>query len=237
MKKVSYYYLRLIRYLFNVFAATQIYNMRFQKIFLLVCLLFAGDLLMAQQIQFAQALGLTGTTSNVSGRASTGRDSLMINSDYQLRLRRFGIIYQARTELMQWKGGTISIASPAMIGFSISSRYNSVDVSGGRSTKVDSVKGAHIAFEIPVIAELNIGLHSAADESGRFGIYIGGGYTYSYTKIHTSVGVKQLDGIDPILRAGIRMGKSWETRWGLAFTMRGRTEASRTYGIQLLKEL
>lgn len=211
--------------------------MGIQKKFLLSFLLFVGNQLIAQQIHFAQALGVTATTSNVSGRASTGTDSLVINSDYQLRLRQFGIIYQVRAELMQWKSGSISISSPVMIGYSVSGKYNSVDVSRGSSTKIDTVKGAHFAFEIPVMVDLNIGLHSAADESGSFGIYIGGGYTYNYTKIHTSVGVKPLDGFDPVLRAGIRMGNSWETRWGLAFTVRGRNEASRTYGIQLLKEL
>ena len=207
------------------------------KRILMLVLLLNGNLVMAQQVQFAYAMGLTGTTSNVEGSASTGKDSLMTKSDYQLRLRRFGFIFQVRAELLQWKDGSVSIGTPLMIGYSVSNKYNSVDVNGGRITKVDSVKGAHFAFEIPVLLELNIGLHSAEQESSRFGIYVGGGYAYNYTKIHTSVGVKPLDGFDPILRSGIRMGRSWENRWGLAITMRGQTQSSRTYGIQLLKEL
>ena len=103
---------------------------------------------------------------------------------------------------------------------------------------IQGKKGGHLAFEIPVVADLNIGLHSASDDARRsLGLYVGGGYQYSYTKVYTSVGKVPFDSFDPVFRAGLRMGKSWETRWSLGFNMRGVSGGNRTYSIHWLKEL
>ena len=201
-------------------------------------ILFAASSLNAQNFRIAQALGLGANTADIKGKARGMVDSVMVDADYSLRLQQFGLVYQFRLELFQFNGGSVSIAAPVMAGFSLTRKYHSRDFNGTTYRDVDTVKGGHFAFEVPVYADLNLGLHSAADESGRrIGIYVGAGYAYSYTKLHTSVGKVLFDGFDPVVRAGIRLGRAWETRWGMAFSIRGSSSATRTYGLQLLKEL
>ena len=210
---------------------------RFSLIYVL-SILVCSTSLNAQNLRIAQALGLSGSTANIKGQARGMVDSVMVSSDFSLRLQQFGLVYQFRLELIQFNGGSVSIAAPVMAGFSLTNKYHSRDFNGTSYRDVDSVKGGHFAFEVPVYADLNLGLHSAADESGRrIGIYVGAGYPYSYTKLHTSVGKVRFDGFDPVVRAGIRLGRAWETRWGIAFSVRGSSSATRTYGLQLLKEL
>lgn len=210
---------------------------RLSLIFILSFLVTSTSL-KAQNLKIAQALGLGWTTANIKGQARGMVDSVMVNSDYSLRLQQFGLVYQLRLELFQFNGGSVSIGAPVMAGFSITGKYHSRDFNGTTYRDVDSVKGSHFAFEVPVYADLNLGLHSAADESGRkIGLYVGAGYAYTYTRLHTSVGKVVFDGFDPVVRAGIRMGRAWETRWSIAFSVRGSSSANRTYGLQLLKEL
>lgn len=216
--------------------------MRKLSVFILViCICLWSNILSAQNVRINQVFGLGGTTSNISGTASLTTDTSHINADYTVRLRQFGIVYGARVDVFAWKFGSISVGSPVMLGFSTSSNYRSIDFNGTKKDTIEGLRGTRLAFELPLFADINIGLHSAADESERnnFGIYIGAGYMYSYTRIRTSVGSVGYDGFDPCLRAGIRMGRNWESRLSIGFTVRGdfRNNGLRTYGLQILKEL
>jgi hypothetical protein len=210
--------------------------MRFKQILLVIGLVFSGSFLHAQ-VKIAQGLGLFAGRANVSGVARGISDSVLTDCSYHLQLRQFGLVYTLRAELFQWKGGSVSIASPMMLGVGFTGNYNSTDVNSSGTKLKEGISGSYLAFELPVVADLNIGMHSAADEKGSFGFYLGAGYAYSYTKLHTSVGKVPFDGFDPLVRVGIRMGRNWETRWGLAFSIRGARNSTRMYGLQLLKEL
>ncbi len=216
--------------------------MRKLSVFILVaCFCLSGNILSAQNVRIDQVFGLGATTSNISGTASLTADASHINADYTVKLRQFGIVYGAKMDVFAWKFGSISIGSPVMLGFSTSSNYRSIDFNGTKRDTIEGLLGTRLAFELPLYADINIGLHSAADESDRnnLGVYVGAGYMYSYTRIRTSVGSISHDGFDPCLRAGIRMGRTWESRFSIGFTVRGdfRNNGLRTYGIQVLKEL
>jgi hypothetical protein len=212
-----------------------------QRVILLACTLLVSVGLSAQKKRFDQGFGLAGDQTRVHATGQYENESGTITiSDYNLRLRRYGVIYVARMDLIGGKAFSISLGSSVTAGWSSTRNYRSVDITGGTSAVVQRHGGSHLAFDIPVFVDVNIGLHSAIDESRRkFGLYAGAGYGYSYTKIHTSIGMIAYDGFDPIFRIGFRMGKRWENRWGMAATVRGSPEsgAIRTYGLQLLKEL
>ncbi|MFZ6024034.1 MAG: hypothetical protein ACOYVG_06215 [Bacteroidota bacterium] len=185
-----------------------------------------------------QGFGLLGSKVDISGLARLRTDSSAIDAQYSMRVKQIGIVYSIRKDLIKWRWGSVSVGSPMMLGISFTNRYRSIDFDGAKRDTITGKKGGHIAFEIPVVADLNIGLHSASDDSRRsLGIYVGAGYQYSYSKVHTSVGKVPFDSFDPVLRAGMRMGKSWETRWSLGFNMRGVSGGHRTYSIHWLKEL
>lgn len=216
--------------------------MSFQRFFILLFAFILSSSLFAQRISVDQSFGLAATTSDITGMASGTKDSTQTRYDagFSMRVRQFGMVYAPRVDLLGTKDISLSIATPLMLGFSMTSKYHSVDVSAAKKDTVNGVTGVNLAFEIPVFADINIGLRSARDESRRaWGIYAGAGYMYSYTKIKTSVGKMIYDGFDPVFRAGIRMGSAWENRFSIAFTVRGAVgnSAIKTYGLQLLKEL
>ena len=195
----------------------------------------------AQKSRPDQILGLSYSGSNISRTGAWVTDTSAIHSAYSAKLRQYGIVYGFRYDVLSWKLGSVSLGSPMMLGFSTTSQYRSVDVNGTKKDTITGLMGTNLAFEIPVFADLNIGLHSAVDESQkhRSGFYVGAGYMYSYTRIRTSLGRVNYDGFEPVVRAGIRLGRAWENRFSIAFTMRGgyRNNGMRTYGVQLLKEL
>lgn len=185
-----------------------------------------------------QGFGLLGSGVDISGIAKYRTDSSSIDAAYTMRVKQIGIVYSIRKDLVTWRWGSISIGSPMMLGLSFTNRYRSIDFNGTKRDTIEGKKGTHLAFEIPIVADLNIGLHSASDDSRRsLGLYVGAGYQYSFTKVYTSVGKIPFDSFDPVLRAGIRMGKAWQTRWSLGFNMRGVSTGRRTYSIHWLKEL
>jgi len=205
---------------------------------LLIFLLAANISSFSQNRGVDQAFGLLGSKVDISGLARYRTDSSAIDAQYSMRVKQIGIVYSIRKDLIKWRWGSVSIGSPMMLGVSFTNRYRSFDFDGTKRDTIQGKKGAHLAFEIPIVADLNIGLHSASDDTKKpLGIYVGGGYQYSYTKIYTSVGKVPFDSFDPVLRAGIRMGKAWETRWSLGFNIRGVSNGNRTYSIHWLKEL
>ncbi|MBI2284286.1 MAG: hypothetical protein HYU71_11300 [Bacteroidetes bacterium] len=202
----------------------------------------AGTVGYAQSVRVDQVFGLGITGANISGKAGLITDSSAINADYSVKVHQFGIVYGARVNIVTWRFGSVSIGSPIMLGLSTTGNYRSVDFNGTKRDTIVGLRGTRLALELPLFADLNIGLSSAADDSRNknFGIYIGAGYMYSYTRLRTSVGNVIFDGFDPCVRAGIRIGSSWERRYSVGFTMRGNLSnngSPRTYGIQLLKEL
>lgn len=212
--------------------------MRKSLVSFLLFFLITSTSSVAQQRGVNQGFGLLGSRADISGAARYRTDSSAIDASYTMRVKQIGIVYSIRKDLLIWKWGSVSIGSPMMLGVSFTNRYRSIDFDGTKNDTITGKKGAHLAFEIPIVADLNIGLYSASDESKRaLGIYVGGGYQYSYTRILTSVGKVPFDSFDPVLRAGIRMGKAWETRWSLGFNVRGVSDGNRTYSIHWLKEL
>lgn len=222
---------------------TNFYPMRKLCVFLSCAGFFlAGTVLYAQSVRVDQVFGLGITSANISGKARSITDSSVTEAEYSVKLRQFGIVYGARVNILAWSFGSVSIGSPIMLGFSTTSNYRSVDFNGTKRDTIVGLRGTRLAFELPLLADLNIGLYSAAEDlrKKKFGIYVGAGYVYSYTKLRTSVGNVIFDGFDPCVRAGIRMGESWERRFSIGFSMRGNFSnngSPRTYGIQLLKEL
>ncbi|NCI52108.1 hypothetical protein GWC95_19440 [Sediminibacterium roseum] len=208
-----------------------------QRILVVACCLLLSLCSFSQRIGFNQNIGLGATQVHVN-------DSRMLldtlRSDYSVRVRTFGLVYVARFDIAGGKDVALSLSSPMMLGYSTTNKYRSVETHPQRKDTIENVHSAHIAFEIPFMADLNVGLRSAGDESRRgFGFFAGIGYVYSYTKIKLASGMIPFDRWEPMLRAGIRMGTNWEKRWSIVFNLRGRLEggATKTYGLQLLKEL
>jgi hypothetical protein len=214
--------------------------MRKPLVIVLLCLLLTGIKTTAQKVIVEQGLGFGFSQSSISGQATATSENSIVTSSYSARLRQFGIVYQWRANLFQTKNLSLSLGSPMMLGWSFSSNYRSYDYNGTKTDTIEGLKGSDIALELPAALDLNIGLHSAKDESRRaLGLYFGVGYAYAFTRVKTSVGTTFYDGFEPLVRAGIRMGKAWETRWSINISARGGFESgsNRTYGLQILKEL
>lgn len=213
----------------------------YKSITALLCGLLAVTAAVKAQSHIDQAFGLGYTRSSVNITALATKGTAYMKSDMSLRLHTMGLVYMVRKDLLHWKGGSISLGAPIMGGFSWTSRYRSTDTDGTNTYHYqDTLSGTNWAFDVPVVADLNIGMHSASDETrSSFGLYVGAGYAYSLTKIRTTVGNLHYGGYEPLLRAGIRWGSAWERRWCLAFSVRGNWNngANKTYGLQLLKEL
>ena len=217
--------------------------MRKQRIFLITCFVLSSVCLVAQQVSFEQSFGLSGGGSSVIKKTAIGPiDTTQVNSTFSARLLQFGIVYYPRIEFLRGRSVSLSIGSPVMLGLGISTKYASSDrdIATGVVTQREGITGADLAFTLPVVMDLNIGLHSAADETNqRIGFYVGAGYGYSYNRIKTSVGKVFYDGFDPIFRAGLRLGRAWENRFTLGLNMRGMLNGNsvRIYEIHLLKDL
>jgi hypothetical protein len=194
--------------------------MRFKQLLLVIGLVFSGSFLRAQ-VKIAQGLGLFAGRANVSGFARGHVRQCIDRLQLPPAVAAIwpGVHDTGRTVSMERRFCKHRFANHAGIGFT--GNYNSTDFNGSTTKLKEGINGAHLAFELPVVADLNIGMHSAADEKGSFGFYLGAGYAYSYTKLRTSVGKVPFDGFDPLVRVGIRMGRNWETRWGLVFSIRG----------------
>jgi hypothetical protein len=206
-----------------------------------LCGMLAVTATVKAQSHIDQGFGLGYTLSSVKINALSTKGTAYMKSDISLRLHTAGLVYMIRKDLLHWKGGSISLGAPVMGGFSWSSRYRSTDTDGTNTYHYqDTLSGTSWAFDVPVVADLNIGMHSASDDTrSSFGLYVGAGYAYSFTKVRTTVGKLHYDGYEPLLRAGIRWGSAWERRWCLAFSVRGNWNSgtNKTYGLQLLKEL
>ncbi len=211
-----------------------------QRIILIACFICLSVNLFAQRVHIDQSFGLSASTADIHGKAKLVTDSSVTDSDYKLTLRQYGIVYFPRVDLVQWKNGSVSIGSAFMLGFSTTHKYTSTDFNGTRDTAIAGVNGAYLAFTIPLNMDINFGLHSAQDESRKsFGFYAGAGYSYNYTKIKTSIGRFPYDGFDPVFRAGIRLGASWQNRCDIGFSIRGalRNNPMRIYELHILKDL
>jgi hypothetical protein len=214
--------------------------MRVPYVVFFLGLLFTGFKSTAQKTIVEQGLGLAFSQSNITGTAALTTDTSVVHSNYSVRLRQYGLVYQWRANLFQTKNLSLSLGSPLMLGWSVSRNYHSYDYNGTKTDTVSGVQGTEVAFEAPAVLDLNFGLHSAKDDSRRsLGAYFGIGYSYSFTRIKTSVGTAFYDGFEPVVRAGIRMGKAWETRWSINISVKGGFDnrPNRAYGIQILKEL
>ena len=214
-----------------------------QRVFLIACFIFSSMTLVAQRLQFDQSFGLSGSGARgIRGVAVKQTDTTLLTSNYSLTLLQFGIVYYPRIDFVSWKGGSFSIGSPLMAGASFTTKYHSTDyeaVTGKRDT-VSGLSGADFAFSVPVVVDLNIGLHAADDESKqRFGLYVGAGYAYNYTRINTTAGKVDYKGFESVVRGGIRMGRVWENRFTIGLNVRGVFENSKTktYELHLVKDL
>lgn len=208
---------------------------------LLACLFLASVKATAQKVIVEQALGLAGSQANITEQAYATKDNgTAISSNFSVRLRQYGLVYQWRANLFQTKNLSLSLGTPLMLGWSVSRNYRSYDSDGVKTDTIQGIQGTQVSLEAPVALDLNFGLHSAKDESRRrLGAYVGIGYGYSFTRIKTSIGTVFYDGFEPLVRAGLRMGKAWETRWSINVSVKGGfSEGSdRMYGVQILKEL
>lgn len=213
--------------------------MRKQRIILTACFIFSMGILSAQTTRLEQSFGLIGNGSFIRGVARSVTPTATTEAKYTVRMIQFGLMYYPRMDLIQGTDVSLSIGAPVMLGYGFTYKYSSTDFDGTTTTTSEGIKGGHLAFSVPVVMDLNLGLHSAADETRRkFGVYVGAGYGYSFTRIRTSLGKVTYDGFDPVLRAGIRLGDSWERRLTLGFTMKGvSADHPKTYEFQLLKDL
>lgn len=211
-----------------------------QRILCLIAGLLAGYGAACQVVRIDQSFGLATTYANFSDARNFLKGNTTVHSDYRFRIKQYGIVYGPKVDVLATKDVSISLAMPVMLGLAITHRYRSYDMDGSKTDTIEGLRGSRVAFEIPVFAELNIGLRSAADERQRmFGLFAGAGYSYSFTQVKTTEGYIPFDRWEPVVRAGIRFGNKWENRYSLAFTLRRQWQngSQPTYGLQLMKEL
>lgn len=210
------------------------------KILILAACLCACSGLSAQRIQIDQVFGLGGTIADFAGTRTTQSGNTTLRSDYQFRIKQYGLVYGPRVDLLGTRDFSLSLAMPLFAGISHTNAFRSIDFDGVKRDTIDGLRGTHVAAEVPFFADLNFGLRSASDPSLRsFGFFAGIGYSYSYTSVKTTQGQIPFDRWEPVLRAGLRMGSSWEKRWSILFQLRGEfgSQAQKTYGLQILKDL
>lgn len=113
-----------------------------------------------------------------------------------------------RYTVMEGENSSLSLGSPLGAGVNLLT-----DNMGGG--------GVSWGFDVPLVADYNMGCMSAPDNESGFGGYLGAGFGYMYTsyKLNTSE-TDNVTTYGPMARAGIRFasgGGRWHTTVGLFY--------------------
>lgn len=132
-----------------------------------------------------------------------------------------------RYTVMEGENSSLSVGSPLGAGVNLLT-----DNAGGG--------GVSWGFDLPLVADYNIGCKSAPDNESGFGGYVGGGFSYMYTsyKLNTSE-TENVTTYGPLARAGVRFasgGGRWNTTVGLFYKTGLEQTKFKTVGFNVLMD-
>lgn len=178
-------------------------------------------------------MGVVFSATDIKSRTVAGA----MLTEHTTRLNYLGVSYFARMVLVKRDNRSFSIGSPVTLGISWATLNDSYSYSMISSvappvgTTGSGSKKPHVALELPIVLDHNIGAGSSPGNKKSFGAYFGAGAAYTYTSISLSDGSnRKVDSYDPLVRAGIRLGAHQPFTFGLSYKW------NKQIGLQILKD-
>lgn len=134
--------------------------------------------------------------------------------------------YFPRVLLTSSDNASLSVGTPVGIGINLVR-----DVSGDA--------GVAWGYELPVVADYNIGCKATPDNDRSFGGYFGAGFSYLYVAYNMGAGSGNVKTYGPMGRAGVRFGSGdgrWNTTVGLYYKAGLEADKFKTVGFNVLMD-
>ena len=149
------------------------------------------------------------------------------SEEYNLALVQYATTYFPRINFETGGNSSFSIGVPLAIGLGSAS-----DVRGANS-------GVFFSYDLPAVADLNIGYKSSVENERSFGYFFGGGFGYNHVGIALSSGSEKITSYGPLVHAGtkFKMGRSGSLFTGLYYKFGLESQKYKTFGIQILSDL
>jgi hypothetical protein len=190
--------------------------LKLTSLLLLLCILHSG--LRAQR--FMQSAGASISIMHTHGSFDGFTQAL----DFVLT----DLTYFPRLNISSTDHSSISIGLPVSVGVGFASDYQS------------NGKGVYWGFDLPLVADYNIGCKSTPENHNKFGGYFGTGFGFTYTNWNfNGSSSAQANSYGPMIRGGFRFGfPSSEISEGLTvglfYKLGLEKEKYKTYGFSVL---
>ena len=135
--------------------------------------------------------------------------------------------YFPRFNLSESENSSFSIGFPLGAGIGV--------LTGG-----GNAEGIAWGFDLPVVADYNIGCGSTSENEKNFGEYFGGGFGYMYTGWTDGGSTENANTYGPLVRAGIRFSSSnanWRVTVGMFYKTGLEKAKYKTFGFNVLMDL
>jgi hypothetical protein len=138
------------------------------------------------------------------------------------------LTYFPRINLVSDNHSSISLGLPVSVGVGFASDYTS------------NGKGVYWAFDLPLVADYNLGSKSTSANQEKFGGYFGAGFGYTYTNwTFSGSSTPHANSYGPLIRGGFRFGFpgseiSEGLTVGLFYKLGLEKEKYKTYGFTVL---
>lgn len=146
--------------------------------------------------------------------------------EYNFAMVQTGATYFPRLNFLETQNSSLSIGMPISLGF------------GSASNTSDDSKGVFFSYDLPVIADYNIGLRSTSENEKNFGFFFGAGFGYNHVGLALSSGSEKISSYGPLAHTGARFNMNRTAlTLGFFYKMGMETQKYKTFGFQVLADL
>lgn len=147
---------------------------------------------------------------------------------YNFIMESVGVTYFPRINFETGANASFSIGIPLSIGAGVASDFNNENT------------GIYFAYDVPVIADYNLGRGSTAETEKKFGYFLGAGFGYGYVNIALDAASQKVNSYGPLVHGGTRFqmgGRGGGLTIGLYYKQGLESWKYKTVGIQVLSDL
>ncbi len=171
-----------------------------------------------------------GTISVMGSKGETitpGFLGYSIIKQYNFIMSKYELTYFPKVNFETGGNSSLSVGIPLSLGIGSASDANKEN------------KGVYFSYDLPLIADLNIGMGSTEENEKQFGYFIGVGFGYSHVSLSLISGSEKISSYGPIIHGGFRfkMGNTSNIVIGLFFKPGLESNKYKTGGIQVLTDL
>ena len=209
---------------------------RIVKIKLSVLLIFCSSLFSSVYSQtFMHSVGGTISVLGSKGEILT-TDFLGIPyyKSYNFIMEAVALTYFPRLNFETGNKSSFSVGIPLSLGIGAASDINKEN------------SGVYFSYDLPVIADFNIGLGATRENEKRFGYFLGAGFGYGHVSLALTSGSEKINSYGPIGHGGVRFkigsidsnrGFGKDIVIGLFYKPRLDKYKFKTFGVQVLTDL